>query len=163
VVSLRWGLVLGVAAAIAAGAVATSAFSRSSEPARAWPSGCPTLHPVSGNFRPVKLAVAARAVQEQIPRVFKHLTSMGSPAWPHASIAALVSTGGTPVNPESWPPPLEGVAHYAAIATRACGKAVADASYVAFINFPACQMPCSAGFAFVTRTRRGWVLWRSYR
>jgi len=118
---------------------------------------------VPDGIQATSLAVATRAAHRQIPRVFRHLTSMGSPAWPHAWIAAVVSTGGTPVDLEGWPRPLTGIARYAAIATRSCGKAVADASYVAFISFPACQMPCSAGFAFVTRTRRGWILWTPYR
>jgi hypothetical protein len=102
-------------------------------------------------------------VHAQIPRVFKGFQSQGSPAWPHAQIPALVSTGGTPVNPEGWPPPLRGVTHNKTTAAKACGRAVASASLLAFLYFPACQIPCASDLAYVTLARRGWRLWTSHR
>jgi hypothetical protein len=156
-------LLVVVAVAIAAISVAAGlAHSAGTRQYKAWPSGCPH-HPVA-NFQltAAGFTAAAKAVKAQIPRVFKSLSSMGDPAWQHAIIAALVSTGGTPTNDENWPRPLGGVGHYAVIARKACGATVESASLVAFLYFPGCQIPCDSDFAYITRTRRGWVLWTSH-
>jgi len=162
-VSLRRGLLVGVAVAVAAVCTAAGlARSAGTRQYTAWPSGCPR-HPAA-NFQltAAGFTAAAKAVRTQIPRVFKNLSSMGKPAWPHAIISALVSTAGTPTNDENWPRPLRGVGHYATVARQACGATVEHASLIAFLYFPSCQIPCDSDFAYVTRTRRGWVLWTSH-
>lgn len=160
------GPIIVVAIAVAAVATASALSlpgSASSQGPRAWPSGCPHKAVRFPNFTPAAFASAAKAIHAQIPRVFKGSQSQGSPAWPHAQITALVSANGTPVNPEGWPPPLNGVTRYKTTAVKACGRAIASASLVAFLYFPACQIPCASDFAYVTLTRRGWRLWMSHR
>jgi hypothetical protein len=162
-VSLKRGSLIGVAVSVGAISIAAGlAHSAGTRQYKAWPSGCPR-HPVA-NFQltATGFTAAAKAVKAQIPRVFKGLSSMGDPAWPHAIIAALVSTAGTPTNDENWPPPLRGVRHYETVAKIACGATVESASLVAFLYFPGCQIPCDSDFAYITRTRRGWVLWTSH-
>jgi hypothetical protein len=154
------GAAVAVAGAVSASALSFSAVSPVSLSAH--PIHCP-IHPVVRPITPSDYAAAARAVQAQIPRVYRHLTSQGDPAWPHAEMTALVNTSGTPVSPEGWPPPLRGIARYRSTATRTCGHAVASASLVAFLYFPGCQLPCASDFAYVTLTHRGWRLWISHR
>ena len=102
-------------------------------------------------------------MRAQVPRVFKGLTSQGHVAWHHAGISGLISVFGTGFAPGGFPPRLEGTNYYEKTAARACGQATARASLVAFLNFPDCQLACAYGFAYVTKTRRGWYMWTSYR
>jgi hypothetical protein len=129
-----------------------------------WPDGCPR-HPAADAsvLTPRSFAAASNAVRVQVPRVFRNLTSQGHSAWHHAGITALISVFGTGYAPGGFPPRLKGTSYYERAATRACGKATARVSLVAFLNFPECQLACGYGFAYVTRTRRGWYLWTSYR
>jgi hypothetical protein len=162
-VSPRRALLVGIAVVAAGISVAAGlAHSAGTHQHKAWPSGCPR-HPVASfELTAAGFTSAAKSVRAQIPRVYKRLSSMGDPAWPHAIIEALVSTAGTPTNDENWPRPLGGVDHYATIAKNTCGATVESASLVAFLYFPACQIPCDSDFAYVTRTRRGWRLWTSH-
>jgi hypothetical protein len=112
---------------------------------------------------PRDFAGASSAVRAQVPRVFKGLTSQGHVAWHHAGISGLISVFGTGFAPGGFPPRLEGTNYYEKTAARACGQATARASLVAFLNFPDCQLACAYGFAYVTKTRRGWYMWTSYR
>jgi hypothetical protein len=56
-------------------------------------------------------------------------------------------------------PKLPALDRYVEIAKRDCGRAVALSSALALLQFPECQIPCSFGYAYVTRTRRGWRVW----
>lgn len=165
--SARKGLIVSGAFAIAGLAAASAlSFARTSAPSgHGWPSGCPR-QPVARrteHWTPLDLAHAAKAVHAQLPRVFGHLTSQGHPAWHGAGISALVATYGTGYGPGGSPPPLKGTRFYWRAAVRACGRAAAWVSFVAFIQFPECQLACSYNFAYVTKTRRGWYMWTSYR
>ena len=163
---VRLGLVVLAACAVAGLATAsTLSFAKTSTPSgQGWPSGCPR-HPVvrSAGWTSLDLAQAAEAVHTQLPRVFRGLTSQGHVAWHGAGISALVATYGTGYGPGGSPPPLRGTRFYLKTALHACGRAVAQASLVAFIQFPQCQLACSYNFAYVTETRRGWHMWTSYR
>jgi hypothetical protein len=87
-----------------------------------------------------------------IPSEYHRLSSLSRPAWRHPEILGLVS-----LLPRLQPPgpPLR------ELAVRLCGSKVAEASWVVFLYFPECQMPCSEDTAIVTRTRSGWRLWYS--
>jgi hypothetical protein len=160
----KWLLV--IAAVVVAGVATASGLSlaaTSASPSHGWPSGCPR-HPVpEPGWNPLDLAKAAKAFHAQVRRVFGHLTSQGHAAWHDATISALVATSGTGYGPGGSPPPLKGTRFYQQAAVRACGRTIASASLVAFVYFPYCQLACSYTFAYVTRTRRGWYMWTSYR
>jgi hypothetical protein len=153
-------VVVAVAGAVTASALSFSTGSTASH--GAWPGVCPR-HPVALGLTPNELAAASNAVRTQTPRVFNGLTSQGHVAWHHPGVTALISVFGTGFSPGGFPPGLKGTAYYERTATRACGKATARASLVAFLTFPDCQAACAYTFAYVTRTRRGWYMWTSYR
>ena len=161
---VRLGLIVLAACAIAGLATASAmSLPKTSAPARGWPSGCPA-HPVrSTGWSSLDLARAAKAVHTQLPRVFRGLTSQGHVASHGGGISALVATYGAGYGPGGSPPPLKGTQFYLKAAVRACGRAVARASLVAFIQFPQCQLACSYNFAYITETRPGWYMWTSYR
>src|SRR5207248_9805731 len=132
------------ACAVAGLATASAlSFARTSAPGHGWPSGCPR-HPVvrSTGWTSLDLARAAKAIHTSLPRVFRGLTSQGHVAWHGAGISALVATYGTGYGPGGTPPPLKGTQFYLKTAVHACGRAVARASLVAFIQFPQCQLAC---------------------
>ena len=87
-----------------------------------------------------------------IPGEYHRLSSMSRPAWHHPEILGLVS-----LLPRLQPPgpPLR------QLAVKLCGSKVAEASWVVFLYFPECQIPCSEDTAIVTRTLNGWRLWYS--
>lgn len=159
--------IAAVAVALAAAGLAAASalsFSTASTPSgHAWPSGCPR-HAVSiPPATPADYEHAAQAVHAQLRRVFGDLTSQGHAAWHQPGITALISADGTGYGPGGWPPPFKGTAFYRKTAVRACGRRVARDSLVAFIEFPDCQLACAYTFAYVTKTRRGWYMWTSYR
>jgi hypothetical protein len=127
--------------------------------------GCPhEVRPVV-DFRPARMIPALHAIKAQVPRVYAHLTSQGSPAWPHFQIQALVHLNQLPLGgPRAGiRPPVRGLGRYETFAARACGRKAALASVLVFLQFPSCQLPCSFGWAYVTPTRAGWHLWTSYQ
>ena len=127
--------------------------------------GCPReVRPVV-NFGPERMTPALHALEAQVPRVFANLTSMGSPAWPHFQVQALVRLSQLPLGGErsGFRPPVRGLSRYEALAARACGRKAALASVLVFLQFPECQIPCSFGWAYLTPTRAGWHLWTSYQ
>src|SRR5205085_5197509 len=88
-------------------------------------------------------AAVARAVLRLVPSEYRRLRSMGRPAWPHAQVVGIVSLGRRLYAPQA---PLR------TLAVRLCGRKVADASWVVFLQFPWCQLPCSEDTAFVAHT-----------
>lgn len=127
--------------------------------------GCPhEVKPVV-NFGPGQMTLALYAIKAQVPRVFADLTSMGRPAWPYFQVQALVRLNQLPLGGPSggFRPPVRGLSRYETFAARACGRKVALASVLVFLQFPSCQLPCSFGWAYVTPTRAGWHLWTSYQ
>jgi hypothetical protein len=105
---------------------------------------------------------AVRAVREQVPHVFAHLTSMGQPAWPHFQLVGTVVLAQLPLGYGDVPQ-VRGLGRYLTFAAKACGLRTAKASVLVFLQFPYCQLPCSFGWAYVTPTHTGWRLWTSYR
>jgi hypothetical protein len=151
------GAVVVVAGGAAAWSVSSSTASQDSRGALV-AAGCPRSPATDAGLTPHDFATASNAVRAQVPRVFKNLSSQGHPAWHHAGISALISVYGTGYAPGGFPPRLKRTAYYERTATRACGTAAARASLVAFLNFPECQLACAYGFAYVTKTRRGWYV-----
>ena len=125
---------------------------------------CPRHLKVGGTFEPPRMIAILRALKAQVPRVFRNLTSMGDPAWPHANVQALVRLDQLPLSGfQGTRPPVRGLNQYVTLAARACGKKTALSSVLVFIQFPLCQSPCSFGWAYLTPTRAGWHLWTSYK
>jgi hypothetical protein len=151
-------IVLGVAcwSAVTAGNAGTS-------DAVVVTGGCPRHLKLGATFEPVRMIPLFRALKAQIPRVFRNLSSMGDPAWPHANVQALVRLDQLPLSGfQGTRPPVRGLDQYVRFAARACGKKTALSSVLVFIQFPLCQIPCSFGWAYLTPTRAGWRLWTSY-
>jgi len=113
------------------------------------PFTCPRDALFAANASP---AVVARAALRLVPSAYASLNSQGSRAWPHAEVAGAVAMAKRLYAPQ---PPLR------ALALRLCGTNVADASWVIFLRFPECQMPCSEDTAIAARTTHGWVIWYS--
>jgi hypothetical protein len=138
-------ILASVAAAIALASVVVAAVGA---PSAAPAVACPRDTAVSVQTP----ATVERAVLRLVPNEYRRLRSMGRPAWPHAQVVGVVSLVRRLYAPQ---PPLR------ALAVRLCGAKVADASWVVFLQFPWCQLPCSEDTAFAAHTRTGWRIWYS--
>ena len=157
---LAAGAPLGLAVVLTT-PLAASAPARTATPAVV--GGCPQQVIPLLTSRPGRMIAVTRAVKAQVPRVYEHLTSMGHRAWPGFEIDAFVVLNRLPLSFGSAPTRIRGLGKHEELAARACGTRTARASVLVFLEFPNCQLPCSFGWAYVTRTRRGWHLWTSYR
>jgi hypothetical protein len=61
-------------------------------------------------------------------------------------------------------PPTPGTGFYRRLATRKCGRNVADRSWVVFLQFPEAQTVFAGnGISLFAPTKSGWKLWYRYK
>ena len=146
------------AAAVAAVTAAVAGVAATSSTNKATRTLCPRQPVALVDAGPTTTVEIGQALRRQIPHVFAHFTSQGERAWPHFQVEAIVILNQLPLG-GGLGPKLPALNRYVNTASRRCGKRVAEASALALLQFPECQIPCSFGYAYVTGTRRGWRVW----
>jgi hypothetical protein len=143
-----------VAAASLAALVAkgTHSSTSTSRAARQSTSGCPAAL-FSRRSSPAVIQAISAALVREVPVVYREKKSQGRVAWRNYEVALLA-----PLFP-TWEPEPRLIKRYANAAKSRCGASVAEASWVALLSFPECQIPCSQSVAFLARTRSGWHIW----
>jgi hypothetical protein len=142
-----------VAAASFAALVAKGTHSSTSTMRAARQStGCPAAL-FSRRSSPAVIQAISAALVREVPVVYRNKNSQGRVAWRNYQVALLA-----PLFP-TWEPEPQLIKSYGKAVKQRCGSSVAEASWVALLNFPECQIPCSQSVAFVARTRHGWHIW----
>jgi len=103
---------------------------------------------------PTAVEDVVRAARRLLPRVY-HLTNQQGPVKltrKNTEILEVVS-----LNPSQ--PRLVGAARLRRLARSRCGR-VADASWALGVYFTELTVADNLSFAFLTRTSRGWRIWR---